>query len=65
MINIDNKYDFGQIVYLLTDKEQSSRIVTSIKLLKNYLIYELTAGITVTQHYDFEISETINELITL
>ena len=65
MINIDNKYDFGQIVYLLTDKEQLPRIVTSIKLLKNYLIYELTTGIIVTQHYDFEISETINELITL
>lgn len=65
MINIDNKFDFGQIVYLKTDKEQSARMVTAISISKGDLLYELSCGTTVSKHYDFEITEEINVLQTL
>lgn len=40
-------------------------MIISLKLVKTDILYELCAGTIVSNHYDFEISETINELITL
>lgn len=65
MLNVDNKFDFGQIVYLKTDKEQLPRIVTSMILTKCEIIYEVYAGAVYSKHYDFEISETADILNTL
>jgi hypothetical protein len=65
MINIDNKFDFEQIVYLKTDREQLPRMVTKISITKVDIIYELSCGTLVSGHYGCEISEVINELITL
>jgi len=65
MINIDNKFDFGQIVYIITDKEQLPRMITAITLTKKDIIYECFAGTIQSKHYDYELSETINELIIL
>lgn len=57
MIKIDNKYDFGQIVYLKTDKEQKPRIVTRITIGPSmYLLYELSSEINTSPHYEMEIS---------
>lgn len=53
---IDNKFDFGQEVYLKTDPEQLKRIVTQFSVTKNGIVYELSFGAIVSPHYDFEIS---------
>lgn len=56
MMNIDNKYNIGDVVYLVTDAEQLPRIVTAITLTKYELIYEVYAGTVQSKHYDFELS---------
>lgn len=54
-MTIDNKYDLGQIAYLLTDKEQSERIVTSIQIMsKSSIMYQLSCGTATSWHYDYE-----------
>ncbi len=65
MINIDNKFDIGQIVYLKTDPEQSARIVTAITISQTSLLYNLSLSSNDSRHYDFEISEEANVLQTL
>lgn len=62
---IDNKYDFGQQVYLLTDSDQKLRIVTGMCIRPNGCIsYEVTCGTDSRWHYDFEISTEKNVLAT-
>lgn len=54
---IDNKYDFGEIVYLKTDSDQEKRIVTAIKVYPaGDIIYQLSCGTENSDHYEFEIS---------
>lgn len=65
MLNIDNKFDIGQCVYLKTDPDQNARIITSIIVNKYDLIYEMIYSTSVSRHYDFEISETKNELVNI
>ena len=60
---IDNKFTFGDTVYLKTDKDQLPRIVFMLKVYKNEILYELACGITVSSHYEFEISPEINVLM--
>ncbi len=58
---IDNKYNFGQIVYLITDIDQQPRIVTEMKIgPEGCVIYELTCGTVTSYHYDFEMSLTVD-----
>lgn len=59
---IENKFDFGEIVYLKTDKDQLPRIIYCMKCYQNEIIYELACGTTVSSHYEFEISTEINVL---
>jgi hypothetical protein len=64
MMIVDNKYNFGDEVYLKTDSEQLVRMVTSIHCHPNgQIVYQLTQGTVVSDHYDFEISSEVNELI--
>ena len=56
MMMIENKYDFKQIVYLVTDDEQLPRMVTCIKIFPNDILYGLSCGTIETSHYEFEIS---------
>lgn len=64
MINIDNKYSIGDIVFIQTDTEQLRRVVTSIRVTKMDLIYEVQAGTIVSNHYDFELSYERDILIS-
>lgn len=65
MMVIDNKYGFGQEVYLKTDIDQRVRIITGMLLRPNGLIsYELSCGTDTRWHYDFEISTEKNVLMT-
>lgn len=53
---IDNKYEIGDIVYLVTDIEQVPRMVYCFVVYQNEIIYKLCAGIAMSEHYGFEIS---------
>lgn len=62
---VDNKYNIGQTVYLKTDLEQSPRMITKIVIIPNSLFYVLNDGITMSEHYEVEISEEKNALINI
>ncbi len=62
---VDNKFEIGNIVYLKTDNDQLPRIVTSIHLKPNLLVYELSSGGNSSWHYEFEISNEVNVLMTI
>lgn len=63
-MTINNKYHFGQIVYLLTDEEQKQRIVIGIKVNPgNTLLYYLGCAEDETIHAEIEISPEKNILI--
>ena len=58
MMVINNKYDFGDIVYLKTDPEQNKRVVVGINVTPNGdILYRISQGTINSDHYDFEISE--------
>ena len=59
-MNINNKYNFGDKVFLFTDDEQKERIVTAIKIQpSNLLLYGLSCGIEPeSYHFDIEITGT-------
>ena len=57
MMVIDNKYEIGDKVFLLTDVDQAERIVTGIYISPNGLTYELSCGNSDSTHYDFEITK--------
>lgn len=65
MLNIDNKYDIGQIVYLKTDTDQFARMVTAITVTKDAIVYNLSLGISDSKRYDIEISESADILKTV
>jgi len=50
------KFRIAQTVYLTTDKEQEKRIVTAITERQSGFVYELSCGLDISSHYDFEIS---------
>ena len=54
---IENKYEIGQTVYLVTDEDQLPRKVFAIIVEPYGLIYKLVHGTFVSEHYDFEINE--------
>jgi hypothetical protein len=56
-IVIHNKFERGEKVYLVTDREQMVRLVTAIKICADDgILYELMCGTQVSWHYDIEIS---------
>ena len=57
---IDNKFNFEEVVYLITDVDQNLRIITGIQITKDSIIYRLACGITESWHYDFEIVKDKN-----
>jgi len=62
-IVVENKFEFGEVVYLKTDKEQNPRIVYMMKVFQNEILYELACGTIVSSHYEFEISKEANILM--
>jgi hypothetical protein len=63
MMVINNKYNIGDFVYLITDPDQYKRIVTGINVSFSGIMYEVSFGERETPHYEFELSDQINELI--
>ena len=59
------KYNIGDIVFLITDKEQIPRQITGILQRPSSYIYYLSNNTNETSHYDIEFSRDINILTQL
>lgn len=57
MININNKFNIGETVYLITEDETKPRIVYAIIITKCELTYKLASGTITSEHYEFELTE--------
>ncbi len=57
---IDNKFDIGDTVYLITDTEELPRIVTALCVRKYDILYELSCGCFTSNHMDYEIKKEKN-----
>ena len=64
MMLVDSKYKIGGVVYLKTDIDQRKRLVTGINIRSAGIVYLLSCGVEESYHYDFEITEDVNVLIT-
>ncbi len=56
-MKIEEKYKIGEIVYLITDKDQDERLVTGITVRPRELLYQVSCGTSETECYDFELSK--------
>lgn len=63
MMVIENKFEIGQTVYLITDKDQLPRMVTRIMISQFSVMYQLCQGINTTDHYELELSDEVNILV--
>lgn len=58
-----SKFSLTQIVYIKTDIEQKSRLVTSISFKgSGAIVYGLGCGTEDSEHYDFELTDEIDIL---
>lgn len=58
MMVINNKFEIGQKVYLVSDPDQNVRIVTSFRIyMAGEIMYTVVCGIQESSHYHFELSE--------
>ena len=58
-MEINNTYNIGQTVYLITDSEQEERVVVAITVTqKKVLHYTLVCGTEESTHCDYEISDS-------
>lgn len=55
-------YEVGDTVYLKTDTEQRARLITGIFVKPNDIIYQVSCGSEISNHYAFELSSEINVL---
>lgn len=65
-MNLKNRYTFGDMVYITTDIEQKKRIITSIVVKPNGLVYEVSCGDEEpSYHYEFELSDSEDTLMKI
>ena len=62
IVKINNKFNIGDTVYLITDPEQSANLVTAIRVCRNHLEYELSYVSSRFYAEDFELSSERNVL---
>ena len=66
MMIIENKFEIGDMVYLKTDPDQLIQIIVAIHVFKSgELMYKIASGSEVSIHYEFELSDTINEQLKI
>jgi hypothetical protein len=61
-MNIKNKFDIGQPVFLVTDPEQVPGMVVYITVVPNGLLYGVRFDTEVLELHDIEITDEINDL---
>lgn len=64
MMVLDVKFKIGDTVYLRTDIDQKKRLVTGYYIRETSTSYLLSCGTEESTHYDFEISDKVDVLIT-
>lgn len=62
-MNINNKFELQQCVFLITDTEQLTRIITGIQISSDSILYRLACGVNDSWHFEYEIVEEKNYLI--
>jgi hypothetical protein len=62
VITVEIKYNIGQTVFLKTDQRQEDRLVYGYKVYRNEVIYLLTFGTQISEHYDFELTADRDQL---
>lgn len=64
MMVVDNKFEIGDFVYLVTDVDQSKRMVTGFTVRQGgHVIYELSLGTSTSWHIEQEITKEKNILV--
>lgn len=54
---IDNMFELGSVVYLISEPEQYARLITDIKIgIDGSLLYYCSLGVETTQHYELELT---------
>jgi hypothetical protein len=51
-MKIDNKFELQQCVFLITDSEQLTRIITGIQISNNGILYRLACGVNDSWHFE-------------
>ena len=65
-MKIENKYNFGDFVFLKTDIDQLKRIVSAITARPNgSVMYELMCGTEGSWHQEIEITKVRNQVMQL
>lgn len=59
-MTINNKFELEEVVFLITDVDQTQRMITGITINKGYLLYRLACGTNESWHYEYEISTDKN-----
>jgi len=57
-VNIKNKYNVGDIVYLVSDSEQRKCQIVRIIVTPLGIMYEISSDFDVVECYEIELSET-------
>lgn len=61
---IDNKFNIGQAVYVVTDPDQYIGIVNCLRICpSNLIIYVVAQGAKTSDFYDFELSTEPNMVL--
>ena len=55
-MTINNKYNLGDFVYLLTDTDQRTRVITAIMVNPGSIEYGLRCGTEDSWHFECELS---------
>lgn len=55
---ITTAFDIGEIVFLITDETQSERMITNITIYPGGVLYSLSLGPQVSEHYEIEMTRT-------
>ena len=64
-MTINNKFDIGDHVYIITDKEQDMGIITGILINPRDVIYFVSRDNDLGRFYDFELSKDENKILRL
>lgn len=64
-MTINNKFDIGDHVYVITDKEQDMGIITSILINPRDIVYFVSRDRDEGRFFDFELSKDENKILRL
>lgn len=60
MVSVEPVFEIGEIVFLITDEDQSERMITGYIVRPGLIIYFVSKGTAETTHYEIEIASQKN-----